>query len=174
MLKIIALFISLILPVTVKANITPQEFSYKFCNHHKFKLFLIKIYDSYLCFDKKEYLHPEKIFKTDFSLILNYDVNIKKNKLIESSIKEINRYYSLNQKHQNDYQKQLNSIFSDIKKGDVVEAKYNKNGVVSFYHNQSFAGKITESDFSQKFLDIWLYKDNKYKSMTKDLFRRNE
>jgi hypothetical protein len=63
-------------------------------------------------------------------------------------------------------------IFPDIKKGDIIEAKYSKKGNISFYHNKSLTGKINESEFSQKFLDIWLYKDNKYKKMTNDLFKR--
>ena len=174
MLKIIALFIALILPATAKANLSPQEFGYKLCNHHKFTFLLLKAYDVYLCINDKEYLYPEEIFKTNFSLVINYNMNFDKNELSKSLIEEINRYYDVNKKDQNSYYIQLMSIFPGVKKGDIIEAKYSKNGVVSFYHNKSLTGKITELEFSQKFLDIWLYKDNKYKSMTKDLFRRNE
>ena len=78
MLKIITLFIALILPITAKANLTIQEFGYKSCNHHKFTFLLLKVYDAYLCIDDKEHLHPEKIFKTNFSLIINYNMNFDK------------------------------------------------------------------------------------------------
>lgn len=170
MLKIIALFVLLILPVTAKANIISEEFGYKSCNHHKFTFLLLKAYDVYLCVDDKEYLYPEEIFKTDFSLIINYNMNFDKSDLSKSSIEEMNRYYDLDEKDQNIYYDQLMLIFPDVKKGDIIEAKYSKKGNVSFYHNKSLTGKILEAKFSKIFLDIWLYKDNKYKKMTKDLF----
>jgi len=170
MLKIIILLALLTLPINAKANSKPQEFGYKSCNHHQFTFLLLKVYDVYLCTDDKEYLYPEEIFKTNFSLIINYNMNFDKRELSKSSIEEINRYYDLNKKDENNYYKQLMSIFPNVKKGDTIEAKYSKNGIVSFYHNKSLAGKITEPKFSQEFMDIWLYKDNKYKKMTKDLF----
>ena len=170
MLKILAIFILLIFPVNAKANITLQEFSYKSCNHHKFTFLLLKIYDIYLCTDDEKYLYPEEIFKTDFSLIINYNMNFNKSELSKSSIEEMNRYYDLGKKDQNIYYDQLMLIFPDVKKGDIIEAKYSNKGNVSFYHNKSLTGKISKAKFSKIFLDIWLYKNNKYKKMTKDLF----
>jgi hypothetical protein len=174
MLKIIALFITLILSTTAKANLASQGFGYKSCNHHKFTFLLLKAYDVYLCTNDKQYLYPEEIFKTDFSLIINYNMNFDSEELSKSSIEEMNRYYLLSQKDQSSYYRQLISIFPDVAKGDVIEAKYSKKGSIHFYHNKALTGKINEVKFSRKFLDIWLYKDNKYTKMTKDLFRKNE
>jgi hypothetical protein len=173
MLKITALFVALILPIPAKSNLAPQEFGYKSCNHHKFTFLLLKAYDVYLCANDKEYLYPEEIFLTNFSLIINYNMDFDKDELSKSSIEEINRYYDVNKKDQNRYYNQLISIFPDVKKGDIIEIKYSKNGVASFYHNKSLIGQISEMKFSKTLLDIWLYKDNKYKSMTNDLFRRD-
>jgi hypothetical protein len=172
MFKIIFFFVALTTSVAAKANLDSQEFGYKFCNHHKFTFFLLKPYDAYLCLDNKQHLYPEEIFKTDFSLIIKYNMNFNRKELVKSSIEEINRYYSLTKKDQNNYHNQLMSILIDIKKNDIVEAKYNKNGTVNFYHNKSLAGKISEEKLSKMFLNIWLYKDNKYKKMTKDLFKK--
>jgi len=174
MLKLIILFITLMLPMIAKANLSHQEFGYKLCNHHKFTFLLLKVYDVYLCTNSKKYLYPEEIFKTNFSIIINYNMNFDKDEISKASIKQINRYYNINKKEQNRYYNQLISIFPDIKKGDIMEAKYNKDGVVSFYYNKSLTGKITETKFSKKFLNIWLYKDNKHKSITRDLFNKSE
>jgi hypothetical protein len=170
MIKIIILFITLIFSTAAKANLAPQDFGYKSCNHHKFTFLLLKAYDVYLCTDDKQYLYPEEIFKTDFSLVINYNMNFDKEELSKSSIEEINRYYDVSQKDQNLYYQQLMLIFPDIEKGDIIEAKYNKKGTVYFYHNKLLTGEINEAKFSKRFLDIWLYKDNKYNKMTKDLF----
>jgi hypothetical protein len=66
----------------------------------------------------------------------------------------------------------LLNIFPDIKKGDTIEAKYHKEGFTDFYHNNNFAGKIKDSEFSKIFLDIWLHKNNKHQKMSKDLFAK--
>jgi hypothetical protein len=174
MIKIIFLLITLMLSTTTKANIVPQNFGYKICSHHKFTFFLLKLYDVYLCADDKQYLYVEKIFKTDFSLIINYNMNFASDELAKSSMEEMGRYYQLNQEDQSSYYNQLMSIFPNIKKSDIVEVKYDKKGLINFYHNNLFIGQINDKKFSRIFLDIWLYKDNKYKKMTKDLFRKNE
>lgn len=173
MLKIV-LFIALLLPITAHASAPPQKFGYRACNHHEFNFFLLKVYDVYLCVDNKAYLYPGTIFNQDFSLIINYNMNFDKSELSQSSIEEMNRYYDLNIQDQKAYYNQLMSIFPNVKKGDKIEAKYSKEGKVSFYHNRSLTGNINEPKFAQRFLDIWLYKDNKYKKMTKDLFKKYE
>jgi hypothetical protein len=165
MIKIIFL-----LTFLVFSNASANNFGYKNCNHHKFTFMMIKAYDVYLCVDNKEFLQPEKIFTTNFSLVINYDMNFSKKELSDSSIEEINRYYKISKNDQKIYHKKLMSIFPEVKKGDVIEAKYNKKGEISFFHNEKFSGKIDEAKFSKLFLNIWLYKDNKYQKMTKDLF----
>ena len=133
---------------------------------------MLKVYDVYLCSNDKKYLEPEKIFKTDFSLIINYNMNFAKEELSKSSIEEINRYYEVSQKDQDSYYQKLMSIFPDVKKGDVIEAKYDSKGFVELFHNKSLTGKIDEEKFSKIFLNIWLFKDNKYQGMIKDLFKK--
>lgn len=150
-----------------------QKFGYKYCNHHKFTFLLLKIYDSYLCTNDKKYFFPEVIFKTNFSLIINYDMNFDKEELSKSSIEEINRYYNIDKNTQRKYFEELLLIFPNVKKGDIIEAKYHKKGVVSFYHNKSKTGEIINKDFAKIFLNIWLHKDNKYQKMTKDLFKND-
>jgi hypothetical protein len=172
MLKIFLVISALLFSFSAKANLDAKDFGYKSCNHHQFTFVLLNVYDVFLCLDDKQYLYPKKIFETDFSLIINYNMNFDKEELSKSSIEEINRYYELSQKTQNIYYEELISIFPNIQKGDIIEAKYNKKGTVSFYHNKSLTGKINDAKFAKIFLDIWLYENNKHKKMTKDLFSK--
>ncbi|MFT6076862.1 MAG: hypothetical protein ACJA02_000132 [Myxococcota bacterium] len=157
-----------------KADLVAQKHGYKSCNHHKFTFVFLKVYDVYLCANEKEYFDPARIYQTDFSLVINYDMNFDKEELSKSSIEEINRYYKISEEIQDQYYQKLLTIFPDIKKGDVIEARYNKLGFVDFYHNKSFTGNIGNAEFSKIFLNIWLFRDNKYKKMTKDLFFKYE
>ena len=147
--------------------------NYKYCNSHKFTFLLLKVYDVYLCADKKEYFSAEKIFKTNFSVIINYDMNFDKEELSISSIEEISRYYQKDEKTLKNYYNQLMQIFPNVKKTDWIEAKFNKQGSVNFYHNNRFSGKIKDPEFSEIFLNIWLHKNNKYQKMIKDLYEQN-
>jgi len=148
-----------------------SNFGYQRCNYHKFTFLFMKIYDTYLCFDDVKYLDNDKIYETDFSLAINYDMNFKKDELSESSIEEMNRYYEIPKATQKSYYQELMTIFPNVKSGDIIEARYKKQGVVEFYHNQKLTGKITTKEFSRRFLDIWLHRNNKYQSMIKDLFK---
>jgi len=167
----LALIITLLFCTNASANTNSDNFGYKQCNHHKFTFLFLKAYDVYLCANETKYLKPDKIYQTDFSLIINYNMNFAKAELAKSSIEEMNRYYEISKKDQSEYYQELFAIFPNVKKHDIIEAKYNKNGKTSFFHNKSQTGKINKPDFSRKFLDIWLYQNNKYPNMTKDLFQ---
>lgn len=151
-----------------------KEIQYNFCNNHKFTFLLLDVYDVKLCTLQKQKLRPETIYNENFSLVINYNMNFDKNELAKSSIKEINRYYDLESQEKNKFFDKLVLIFPDVKKGDVIEANYNKDGHTSFYHNKNYRGSIDNERFSQIFLDIWLHKDNKYQKMVKNLFQINE
>lgn len=100
-------------------------------------------------------------------------MKFNKYELSESSIEEISRYYTLDNKDLKSYYEQLVRIFPDVKKNDSIEARYNKKGYVNFYHNNKFTGKINDAKFSEIFLNIWLHKNNKYQNMIKDLYGRS-
>lgn len=173
MTKKIVIFVTLLFfSFDLLAKIVPTNFSYKFCNHHQFNFFLIKVYDSYLCSNDKANFYPQQIFNSDFSLIIKYDMNFSKEELAKSSITEINRYYNISEIEQEKYYKILLNIFPNIVKNDIIEAKYSKDSKVIFYHNKLNIGQINDAKFSKIFLNIWLHPNSKYKQMIKDLFKK--
>lgn len=127
----------------------------------------MKIYDTYLCSQNIENITPRNIYENNFSLIINYNLSFDAKILAQSSIKEMKKYYKL-ESEENYYNKLLN-IFPNVKRGDVIEAKY-KDGIVELYYNQKFTGTIADENFSKMFLDIWLHPKNQYKNMHKHLF----
>lgn len=144
--------------------------AYKLCNHHKFTFFMLKIYDIYLCTNETKNLSPEKIFNSDFALKIEYNMSFNKEKLAQSSIKEIKRYYKINKATENKYYQSLITIFPNVETGDIINTEYNLPGEISFYHNGLEVGEITDPKFAREFLDIWLHRNNKYKKMSIELF----
>ncbi|MCF2949793.1 chalcone isomerase family protein [Paraglaciecola aquimarina] len=53
------------------------------------------------------------------------------------------------------YLPRLNTLWPDIKKGDSLALLINNHTSV-FYFNDSYLGEITQAEFGQQFLDIWL------------------
>lgn len=139
------------------------------CNKHEFKKFLVKIYDIYLCKEDNLALNYDNIYQHNFSLIIRYNIDIKKTKLISSTLSEISRYHKLNYKEKKYLKNKFTEIYPDILKSDVLEAKYNVKQGLQFFYNNKLAGKIINQDNATKFLDIWLYKHNHYKKMQQDL-----
>ncbi len=165
---IILLFAFLTNPA--QAQSTAQNIGdYKFCNHHKFTYFKLKIYDISLCNNQSQQVNYQNLYGQDFALLIRYNINIKGQKFAESSMEEIVRYYKLSDLEQKNYYNQLLKIFVDVKPKDQIEAVYQASGITSFYYNQKLIGKITDKNFSKIFLDMWLHPQAYYADMRNDL-----
>lgn len=170
MKEIVILICIIFISSTVRANNIIKNSNYKYCNFHNFTYFFLDIYDIYLCVNEKKFFAQEKIYQNNFSIIIQYNMNFSNKELAKSSIEEISRYYDINDSDKTKYYQKLLTIFPNIKKTDIIEARYS-NGTTKLYHNQNFTGKIKNNKFSKIFLDIWLHKNNKYQTMIKDLYR---
>ena len=151
------------------SNILPKDFGYKDCNQYSLFFLRMKIYDVSLCYDNKSILNEKEIYKNNFSIIIKYDKNVSSEKIVKSSISRIIDYSRIKKIEQGLYSQKLYNIFPNVAKGDIIEARYEKIGDTSFYHNKKFIGKITNKKFSMTFLNIWLEKENKYPEMPKAL-----
>lgn len=98
-------------------------------------------------------------------LHINYQRNIKAERLISTTLEEWERLKLLSSKSKS-WLKQLKKIWPDVKKGDSLTT-FSNNGVTKFYNNNKFVGKITDKDFGPLFLQIWLHKDSKTPELRK-------
>lgn len=154
---------------TVYAN--NNNYGYKHCNQSHFYYFLFKVYDIYLCLNDKRFLDSNRIFQTDFSIVIHYDMNFSKQELADSSLKEMQRYHKISKRQQNYYYNTLYKMYPNIKKGDVIEAKY-KMGKALLYYNKRHIGNISGSVFVRRFFDIWLHKDNVHYDLKNELLSK--
>ena len=163
-MNLIRILVLIFFLLPLQAN--SQELSdYKFCNHHKFTYFLLKVYDIYLCNNISQQIPQEQLYKRDFGLFIHYNINIKKERIVDSSLEEILRYYDLNEETQKQYYNHLLGIFPNVHPGYEVAALYYKEGVVDFYDQKRPAGSILDREFAKIFLDIWLHPNAHYSTM---------
>lgn len=93
-----------------------RSFGYKHCNKSNLYYFVFKVYDIYLCLNDKRFLDSNRIFQTNFSLAIRYDMNFSRKELADSSLEEMQHYYKLSKKEQNHYYNTLYKIYPNVKK----------------------------------------------------------
>ncbi|NBX52290.1 MAG: hypothetical protein EBT63_01380 [Proteobacteria bacterium] len=156
-------------------NLIYSEFANNFLNPvkiggHNLKVFGLKIYLIELFSDEAEFS-----YENNFAIVINYQRNFSKNRLVERSIQEISRLNNIQDKALlSNYEKKLNEIFSDVKKGDRKTAYFNPKKGLKLYFNGQLVGQIDDLVFAQRFVDIWLNSNSAYPQMTKDIIAKNE
>ncbi len=109
-----------------------------------------------------------KNYRNKFAICINYDKNFSKQELVEASIDEILRIKKIDKNKAEIYEKYLNKIFVDVKKGDNKTVIIDKKGL-QLYHNSSIIGSVEDVGFALDFADIWLDENAKYKKMRNKL-----
>lgn len=98
----------------------------------------------------------ENLYEGPLKLELTYKRDLKGKDIARQSIVEMTKAGHSNNELQV-LEKDLVTIFPDVKKGDSISAHYSPgNGIVFFLNNNIEIGRITNLNFSKKFLDIWL------------------
>ncbi|MCF6764229.1 chalcone isomerase family protein [Thiotrichales bacterium 19S3-7] len=118
-----------------------------------FRFWFWSIYDAKLYSTQK----PFK-FNQGFLLEITYLRNFSSQAIAKESIQQIqSQNPQLNQELLDQWQRQLEKIFPNIKEGDQLIGYYSPKGYAYFYDkNANFLGQIDSPEFSRYFFDIWL------------------
>jgi len=143
---------------------------FKFCTHHNFTVTPLKInlYDIDLCNDEIQKLSYQNIWDKRFALVIKYNKDIAKKRLVGASIDEIKKYNQISAADQEKIIKKLSQIFPEVKKGDMISALYEKGQVTLEYNNKNI-GTISDKIFAKQFISIWLNPKNEFAKMRLDL-----
>lgn len=113
--------------------------------------FMFHIYDASLWTDASLWS-----MEKPFALRLKYGMNFKGKNLAERSVDEMNSQARLTPSQEKDYYKQLALLFPDVRKGDTITAIYLPAKGTRLYHNGAYKGSITDTEFSKRFICIWM------------------
>ena len=137
---------------------------------HNLKVWGLKIYKIELLSEAKNFSYKNKL-----AIIINYQRDFAKDDLIKRSIEEISRANEIKDETLlKNYQKGLEEIFFNVKKGDRKTAFFDPKNGVKLYFNGKFAGAIKDLIFAKRFIDIWLGDKSSFPQMTKDILGKNE
>ena len=122
------------------------------------------IYKATLWAEKKPWSFNQK-----FALSIRYNRNISKEDFLDTTIKEMRRYYKLSKADETNYRTQLSRVYPSVKSGDRITAVFTPKEGVKFYYNGSFRGEIKGGSFAHKFINIWLHPNAYYGDLRNDL-----
>ena len=91
-----------------------------------------------------------------YALELIYARNFGSAKLAASTVSEIRKQRSLPQSKLSDWERQLATLFPDVKPGDRLAAVRIPGEGVSFHAGPRALGRIADETFAESFFGIWL------------------
>ena len=115
------------------------------------KVFFMEIYDLRLIADSSTFSWQNK-FKLDFI----YTRDLKKDSVIESSIKELRRQSSVSESDIESWQGYLEQSIKPVQEGTHATVLWNPEGHITFHYENYEPTTIKDEGFAQAFLNIWL------------------
>ena len=102
-----------------------------------------------------------------FKLTLTYLRDFEANELITETFKQLPKEPTPSQLLS--WRKQLEKLWSNVKKGDRISFVKDKKGASHFFFNQDYRGEISDIEFGKNFAAIWLASDSNYPKLAAKL-----
>jgi hypothetical protein len=115
------------------------------------KVLFFEVYNVRLLADSKAFS-----WKNKFQLEFEYKREVKKESVIESSIKEMRRQSNILDKDINQWQEYLEISIKPVQEGSQATVSWNPNGQITFHYQSSEPTTIEDENFARAFLNIWL------------------
>lgn len=133
-----------------------------------YKWLFLHIYEAKLWGEKTNELYSKPL-----SLELKYKRSFKGKEIVNQSIKElVSAGHSQTEVEQ--WREKLLEIFPDVKEGDRIEANFDPSkGLVFLFNSTKELGRLTDLEFSKKFLDIWLGEKTSAPELREKLLGKN-
>jgi hypothetical protein len=110
-----------------------------------------------------------KFYETPVLLTIDYDRNISKERILESTRQEWERLDGEFDTQENLWIDSLTVFFPDIKAGDKLSSLVLPDGQTRIYLGTEEIGRVDDPDFGPAFLSIWLDPNARSKPLRKKL-----
>jgi hypothetical protein len=166
MQKLVAFIFMLLVSTASAGSITAPE-NWNKVGEAELKVLWFHIYSAALFTPSGKYLNVDVNKPNPLLLELTYKRNISKADLIEETEEQLEMF--------TESEKipiwigQLNQIWPEISKGDQLSFWIDEQGHGNFFYNQSWIGVVTEPEFSNAFINIWLSEKSSYPELAKEL-----
>lgn len=115
-------------------------------------------------------------YEAPFALVLKYERNITREKLVDTSIDEIRRLARtpISPSTLGRWRVHMQAAFPNVGPGDSLAGVFVPGKGVRFYTNGRFTIQIDDQQFAMAFFDIWLNPETRAESLRKRLLGKEE
>ncbi|MDC0394547.1 chalcone isomerase family protein [Alphaproteobacteria bacterium] len=150
-IAVVALFFSLLFQNAFSSNLEKLLNPYNLIGTSSLKVFMWEIYDIQLWSVKKPFSK-----KNSLILIFDYKRDLAKEKIIESSIKEIEKQNVADKNTLIKWTSFLQKCIRPVEAGSKPYIQWNPEGKITFFYGNTITCSIDNKSFSKAFIDIWL------------------
>ena len=149
-----------------KANIEPfpttAPDSYELVGEARLKVLWFEVYDARLSSSSGSFNTNEPLL-----LSLTYLRNISKQRLISETKQQLQG--RLDNDRLSSALTELESIWSDVEKGDCLSFWLTADNRGGFYLNHRFIGAVEDPEFNRAFINIWVAETSSFPKLAKQL-----
>jgi hypothetical protein len=137
-----------------QTDTVPQFSQYQTVGEGKYSYWFWDLYRARLATPSGSFIDYQQ--SVPLLLELRYLRNISKTEFIDATVDQWRIQTGTVQKQHKLWAGELNTLWRDVKKGDMLSAELHADGLISFYFNQQPLGKTSDPAMGQAFFDIWL------------------
>lgn len=137
-----------------QAETTAQFSQYQTVGEGKYSYWFWDLYQARLATPSGSFIDYQQ--SVPLLLELRYLRDISKIEFIDATVDQWRIQTGTVQKQHKLWAGELNALWRDVKKGDMLSAELHADGLISFYFNQQPLGKTTDPAMGPAFFDIWL------------------
>ena len=103
-----------------------------------------------------------------------YNISIKHSRLQKTTLKEWQRMSKGTAEQQEQWIKQLDALWPDIKSGESLTAYRHAGGPTQFYFGDRLLGAVADKAFGPAFFAIWLDSECRYPKLRDEILKKNK
>ena len=127
-----------------------------------------KVYDIRLLADSKPFSWENK-----FQLEFEYRRNITKERVIDSSLKELKRQQNVTEQNLEEWKTYLEEVIQPLQEGSKATIEWNPQGTITFQNEGLKSVTIKDESFARSYLKIWLGEETSQPNLQSQLLGEN-
>ena len=127
-----------------------------------------KVYDIRLLSDSKLFS-----WENEFQLEFEYRRNITKERVIDSSLKELKRQHNVTEQNLEEWKTYLEEVIQPLQEGSKATIEWNPQGTITFQNEGLKSVTIKDESFARSYLKIWLGEETSQPNLQSQLLGEN-
>ncbi len=127
-----------------------------------------KVYDIRLLADSKPFSWENK-----FQLEFEYRRTITKERVIDSSLKELKRQQNVTEQNLEEWKTYLEEVIQPLQEGSKATIEWNPQGTITFQNEGLKSVTIKDESFARSYLKIWLGEETSQPNLQSQLLGEN-